>query len=471
MRLNGDDPREPQGDPLRDVSPAEPSDVPPDGRRRPAMVTGVLQTYGSQVAVACLSLLNVLIVARALGVEGRGEVAFVTAIAWLVSNLATFGVQEANVNLAGEQPQTRAALATNSVILALLAGAFALASVELLVVLVPAAGGGIDPMLLAATMATMPLLILSIYLRFLIQGDYGFGVTSVAWALPSVVNVTVNGGLALLGVLTVGSAVATWLAGQVCALALLVWHVMRQSTGFGRPDVALARQTLAFGIRSHWGRIMLIANYRLDTWLLGAIAGAREVGQYSVAVAWAEALFLLPTSLAAVQRPDIVRASPREAVRLTERVFRASLVITLPMAIGLIVLAPFLCAGIFGEEFRGAVIDLRVLAAGAFGVVALKQIGNALTGRQRPMAASLSISAAFVLTVILDFVLIPGHGSLGAAMASTIAYTAGGVVISLVFARTLGGRARDLIPRPGDVTTLWTWGMRVVRTRSSTSGP
>ena len=73
---------------------------------------------------------------------------------------------------------------------------------------------------------------------------------------------------------------------------------------------------------------MLLANYRVDQWLLGAIGGTRQLGQYSVAVAWAEVLFLLPTSLAAVQRPTIVRASPGEAVRLTAKVFRLALVIT-----------------------------------------------------------------------------------------------------------------------------------------------
>ena len=58
---------------------------------------------------------------------------------------------------------------------------------------------------------------------------------------------------------------------------------------------------------------MLLGSYRLDQWLLGAIAGPRELGVYSVAVAWAEALWYLPTALAAVQRPDLVRAAKDRA--------------------------------------------------------------------------------------------------------------------------------------------------------------
>ena len=57
----------------------------------------------------------------------------------------------------------------------------------------------------------------------------------------------------------------------------------------------------------------LLTTYRLDQRLVGAISGARELATYSVAVAWAEALWYLPTALAAVQRPDLVRARAREA--------------------------------------------------------------------------------------------------------------------------------------------------------------
>jgi O-antigen/teichoic acid export membrane protein len=101
--------------------------------------------------------------------------------------------------------------------------------------------------------------------------------------------------------------------------------VARRSVGFGRPSPSLARGTLGFGLKSHIGRVMLLGNYRLDQWILGAIAGATQLGLYSVAVAFAEALFLLPTALSAVQRPELVRASEAEASAPHSVIFRASL--------------------------------------------------------------------------------------------------------------------------------------------------
>lgn len=172
---------------------------------------------------------------------------------------------------------------------------------------------------------------------------------------------------------------------------------------------------------------------------------------------------MLPTALAAVQRPDVIRASPRAAAEQTAIVFRVSIVLTAALAAVLVALAPLLCAGVFGEDFRGSTDQLRILAAGAFGVVALKQIGSALTGRHRPTAASLSIGSAFVCTIALDFLLIPGHGALGAAIASTVAYTFGGVVIGIVFARSMGVPVSTLVPRPQDARWILSVGRRALR--------
>jgi O-antigen/teichoic acid export membrane protein len=225
---------------------------------------------------------------------------------------------------------------------------------------------------------------------------------------------------------------------------------------------------LSFGSRTHLGRVMTMGNYRLDQWFVGAIAGHRELGLYSVAVAWAEALFYLPTALGMVQRPDLVRASASEAGARTAMVFRAALLLTALLAVGLVIAAPILCVGVFGEDFRGSIDDLRVLAFGAFGIVALKLLGNALIAQGKPMRANAGVAVAFVTTVALDLLLIPSHGGIGAAIASTAAYTAGGVAILVVFSRALGRRPVELVPRGNELGPLLRQLRAVVTARPAT---
>jgi O-antigen/teichoic acid export membrane protein len=422
--------------------------------QRPSFARSAALTYGSQVVAAFLSLLNVLIIARVLGPEGRGHVAFLTAIAWLTASLATLGVQEANANLAAAEPRTRRALATNSLLLSLTLGGGMFAALAALMTIFPGVAGDSDPALRWITFAFLPVIVLQTLLRFLIQADYAFGVANTAFVLAPVLNVSVNGLFAAVGILSVESAVGVWLAGQALETLIFLWYIGRRMAGFGAPDLALARRALGFGTKAHAGRVMQLGNYRLDQWILGAIAGPRELGLYSVAVAWAEALWYLPTALSYVQRPDLVRAARREAARLTARVFRAAVLVTAISALVMVAAAPVLCVGVFGEDFRGSIDDLRVLVWGAFGMVALKLFGNALVARGRPVAQSIAVGVGFACTVTLDVILIPPFGGLGAALASTLSYTAAGVFAGVIFLRALEGSPAELVPRAADVTKL-----------------
>lgn len=425
-----------------------------DQAPRAPLARSALLTYGTQVAVAILSLANVLLVARVLGPAGRGQVAFLTTVAYLVSQLALLGVHQANANIGGREPEQRPSLATNSILFSMLVGVAAIGVVAGLIAVFPAVGARSDPALRWLALASIPVLILQNHLLLLVQSAYSFVVANTAWLVGPVINVVVNGLFAAVGTLSVGTAVATWIAGQGLGTALLVWHVARRSAGFGRPDWSLARRSLVFGVKAHPGRVMLLGNYRLDQWLLGAIGGARELGLYTVAVAWTETLFYLPTVLTQVQRPDLVRADRREAVRQTTTAVRAAVLATVPLALVLFLAAPILCISIFGDDFGGSVGELRVLTAGSFGILLLKLLGNALTAQQRPLLETLAVGIAFVAIVVLDASLIPAYGGLGAAVASTIAYSVGGIAVALIFARVLGGRLRELFPRAGDIPWL-----------------
>jgi O-antigen/teichoic acid export membrane protein len=211
---------------------------------------------------------------------------------------------------------------------------------------------------------------------------------------------------------------------------------------------------VSFGLKAHIGRLMEVGNYRGDQWMLGAMVGPRELGLYSIAVAWAELLFYLPGVLVLVQRPDLVRASAQEAVRRTLRVCRVGFVLSGAASAVMIVAAPLLCVGVFGERFEGSINDLRVLSLGAFGIVAFELLRNALTAQRKPMLGSAAVGVAFVVTVLLDVLLIPSHGGMGASIATAVAYTCGGIAAGLIFAHAMQARLSDMTPRMDDLAWL-----------------
>lgn len=421
---------------------------------RPRFAASATTTYAANVGAAVLSLVNVLLTARLLGPAGRGQVALVATIATVTSTVALLGVEQATVNLAGREPRHRPALATNALVIALLGGAVLSGALALLTAVAPGITGGLAPSLVAVALSVVPLLGARTYLQALAEADYRFAWANGTRLLGPMLAVVVNAALGVAGVLTVGTAVAAWVLGQVAVVAALAWFVARRSVGFGRPDRVLARRALGFGVKTHLGRVMNAGNYRLDQWLVGALVGAGELGRYSVAVALSETLFFLPTSLASAQRPDLVRATPASAARRAARVFRAAVLMTIPPAVALIALAPEVCGRLFGAGFAGSADDLRILCLGAFGVVAVKLLGDALIAQRRPLLATAATGLGLVVTVGLDLALIPGHGGRGAAIASLLAYSAAGAMAGLLFVRALGARGGDLVPRPRDVAPV-----------------
>jgi O-antigen/teichoic acid export membrane protein len=421
---------------------------------RPSLLVAALATYGTNLGVAVLSLANVLITARALGPSGRGEVAFLTTVGFLTSQFATLGIQQANVNLASRRPALTATLIANSVVLSLALGGAGAGGVALLAVAVPSFADVTSGTLLALMLAAVPMLVLQAAVQQLALAHYRFRQTNAAWLLVPVTTCAVNAVLALAGVLTVGAAAGAWIAGQALATIVLWRALPTTGRGVGRPDAALGREMLSFGMKAQAGRVLLLGNYRLDQWILGPVSGAHALGIYSVAVAWAEVLFFLPTALTMVLRPDLARAAPDAAGRQVARAFRGTMLITAALALVLGAAAPLLCAGVFGQDFRPAASQVRILAAGAFGIVALKLLGTALTAQRRPLRETAAIAIAFVIVIGLDVLLIPPHAGTGAAIASAIGYTAGGVAVVAIFLRTLPAARGSLAPRPSDVPDL-----------------
>jgi O-antigen/teichoic acid export membrane protein len=422
------------------------------------------------VGVALASMLNVLITARYLGPAGRGQLALVMSIATVTSTLAGLSLDQATVNMGSVHPGARAALATNALLFSAVLGVGAAGLLALLTLIAPAIAGHLPAALMWLTVASIPFLVARPYLGALVEADYRFTVSNASRLIAPLSAIVVNLLLGVSGALTVISASVTWVAGQLLGLVLIMLFLSLRSTGFGRADVDMARRTFRFGVKAHVGRALNAANYRLDQWLLGVLSSGRELGLYSVAVACSEVLFLLPTTLAKVQRPDLARATRAVAARKAAAVFRAAVVLMIPAAVALVIAAPVLSAALFGPSFNGAIDDLRILAAGAFGVTAVKLLGDALTAQRRPLLSSVAVGFGCVFTVVLDLVLIPGLAGLGAAIASTIAYSVGGLVAAGLFLRTLGGRPRDLWPRPADVAKLARATRRIVRALSTKLG-
>jgi O-antigen/teichoic acid export membrane protein len=421
--------------------------------RRPPMVRAAIQTYGSYVVASAGGLANVVLTARVLGASGRGEIAFLTSVAGLIAFLASLSAYEAMINISGARPGERPALVGAGVVLAGVLGTLGAAAAWIVFWAVPSPAVPFNNADVLIAVSAIPVSILQTNFLSLARASYGLGMASLGWISAPLATLALNVGFAAAGGLTIRVALTSWVIGIALSAGLIVTYVGR-SSGFARPSAPLLKQILGFGLRSHVGGVMLTGTYRLDTWMLASYGSASDIGTYSVAIAWFDAMVHLSRAVSVTFRPDLLRASTADAGRQAARIFRVCAVLVLIIVGGTLLAAPFLCVTIFGPEFTDSVLDLRVLAFGAFGLMALNIFGTTLVAQQRPILESIAHGIGFAVAIALYVMLIPPFGAVGASFASAISYLICGIVALGLVHRTLGLPYRSLVPRSSDIAHL-----------------
>jgi len=176
-------------------------------------------------------------------------------------------------------------------------------------------------------------------------------------------------------------------------------------------------------------------NYRLDLWILESYEGLDQVGVYSLAVSLAQSIWLIPVALAMVLLPYFLQAPSKDATKAL--IFFSRFNFLTSVLLGLL---GFVCSGyviprLYGEAFALAVVPFRILL---FGIVAgsfTKIFSVYIIAKGRISHNLLATAIGLILTVILDFTLIPRFGIAGACIATCVSYlaTAASVYYSVVF--------------------------------------
>lgn len=191
---------------------------------------------------------------------------------------------------------------------------------------------------------------------------------------------------------------------------------------WGRPDHLLGRRVMSYGLRGQVGGLITLLNLRLDFAILGAMAGPAVLGAYAVASKYAELLRLPGTALTWVCYPRLASLGEADAARQARRMLRPALLGIVAAAIPVALLASPVMRLLYGAEFAPAIDPARVLLVGMLLAGASGVASAYLYGRGSPGLNSLVLGLGLVVTVVLDLLLIPRFGAMGAAIASTAAY-------------------------------------------------
>ena len=226
---------------------------------------------------------------------------------------------------------------------------------------------------------------------------------------------------------------ALWVAGTV-ATALLNFGYSRKFVQFSRylvePMRHLARLLPSMGIQ-----LVATLSSALDVVMLGALLNDDQVsvGYYSVALRIPRIVFSIVVAGLTVVLPKVslshAEGNKEQVDALVSKSFSYMLFFTLPMVVGLFVMAEEIILLFAGGSFAPAVTTLRILAPQVL-VFAMGNIVNMQVfyaqGREKSVFVISLISVLLIL--LLNWLLIPRYMHNGAA-ATTISVTSLGLLI------------------------------------------
>ncbi|MCL6554477.1 MAG: polysaccharide biosynthesis C-terminal domain-containing protein [Firmicutes bacterium] len=418
----------------------------PDRTRALGRATAL--TLGGTLVVTATNLAGTLVLARALGPEGKGAVSAVLLVAALASYAGSPGLAQASIYATARLGLPPAAVRGNALAAAAVLGlSTGLAAMALAPRLLAGAGPealGVGRLVFLCT----PLALAQDYSLALLQGLGRYDLFTIGRTVGRALYPAGLAGLGLAGALSVTTALAAWVVTAPAGLLLVWWLVDR--AGAGRPQLRpdLLPRYAGYGLRLHLGTLAELIELRLDQVLLALLVPPAALGQYALAVTASELLACLPNALAVVllggpaagpaAGPDAARAAAQRAI---SRALAAQAGAGLPAALA----APWLVSRLLPPGFAPAATAFQLLVPGALALGLGRMLAGALAGQGHPLAAAPARLVSLALTLVLAPLLIPRLGIAGAAVASTAAYSGAALCLLGASRRALGWRWQALV--------------------------
>ena len=231
-------------------------------------------------------------------------------------------------------------------------------------------------------------------------------------------------GYDIAGVL-MGLIIAAFTAGSIAFWKLrarLNLQVIRSAI----PDGFPRKELFMFNITNTVFILLTISLYNVDLLLLQPLVGSHETGIYKAALVVASFIWIAPRAIQTVfihsssklwsqGRHDDITAMASKATRFT-------IVFTLLLILGIAALANEFMYLYFGSEFTEGVIPLLLLLPGVLGFAIARPIFAIGQGKGALRTLIIGTGAAALINLILNLLLIPRYGVVGAAVATSIGY-------------------------------------------------
>ena len=213
-----------------------------------------------------------------------------------------------------------------------------------------------------------------------------------------------------------------------CAAAFVSVYLLSNLIGLRGPSTLVPKELIGYSIPLMLSSIVLILITKVDTIMVGGILGAQQAGLYSAAYPVANGLIIALSASGYLYLPLVSRldANDTKETERIEQIYALTakwiLIFTFP-PFAVFVFFPSDIIGIFfGSGYSQASTPLVILSIGFFLNAVLGRCQETLSALDFTRFVFIANLSAFILNIILNLLLIPTLGIVGASAASSAAF-------------------------------------------------
>lgn len=274
------------------------------------------------------------------------------------------------------------------------------------------------------------------------QGEKRFGIVNRVLIVNGLLNFCLYGILFLIyyfDVYYVGINEVLFTALVVMVLNFLHWNYhYRKHYNFTfsfkfnwKEDI---RPFIGFMGLDHLANIVTFFNNRLVLWIIAFYMSSESVGLFALAFGITQLLTMLSNPLSQVLFPVIWADDAKKHLKTYILFCRAHFSILFVISIVGIIVTPFILPIVYGIDFSSSVLPLQIMFLPAIVSCQTKIFTGILFAENKVKIYLFSALAGLVVTLALNFTLIPSFGIEGAAIASSLSFITTFIVVYLAMA-------------------------------------
>jgi O-antigen/teichoic acid export membrane protein len=206
--------------------------------------------------------------------------------------------------------------------------------------------------------------------------------------------------------------------------------VFRLKPNLTRPHKEMLIQSIKYGIGPMFTLLLINLNYKADVIILKVFVENYQIGLYSIGILLAEQAWLISDAFKEVL---FSKTSRSDSVNETIRAIKLNVYINILMLVFVLIFGKQIITLLYGVEFVDAYLVTSVIFAGITGMVLFKLIYPYFISKGMQMITVKYLLVVALVNILLNFVLIPQFGNIGAAIASVVSYNICGLLFVISF--------------------------------------